>query len=410
MTDASKAARRNLLVTVAMVFAVFTGFAFVLPFLPLFVVRELGVAEPESAALWAGVLIGVAPLLAGLLAPVWGRLADRHGQKGIAVKALVAYIVLLALSAAVTSVWQLLAVRIGVGLFGGIGPLGLAMATAQAPREETGRAVGLVQAAQILSAAIGPLAGGILADAIGMRATFLATAALCALALVLLLVFYEERPRAASQAAAQGSGFRAIVGLPGVMALLVVLFVVNFIGRSFTPILPLHLASLGLRRGPAGLVHRRPDLRVLARRGRVGLVARPTEPDERSPKALLLGTVVGGAFIVAPMALVASFEEVLALAVLLGLVAGGSLTLCYTIGGLMVPEARAHDRLRLLRGGRALRRRARARASPASSRTSRCAASTSWTRRSTWPWPPPWCAAPRCALESRHEDLPPLRP
>ena len=76
MTPAS--ARRNQLVTVAMVFAVFTGFAFVLPFLPLFV-RELGVEEPERAALWAGVLIGVAPLFAGLLAPVWGRLADRHG-------------------------------------------------------------------------------------------------------------------------------------------------------------------------------------------------------------------------------------------------------------------------------------------------------------------------------------------
>ncbi|HZO09038.1 MAG TPA: MFS transporter, partial [Myxococcota bacterium] len=96
-------ARRNLLVTVAMVFAVFTGFAFVLPFLPLFV-RDLGVAEPDAAALWAGVLIGIAPLLAGLLAPVWGRLADRHGQKGIAVKALVAYVILLALSAAVRNV------------------------------------------------------------------------------------------------------------------------------------------------------------------------------------------------------------------------------------------------------------------------------------------------------------------
>ena len=74
-------------------------------------------------------------------------------------KALVAYVVLLALSAAVQSVEQLLALRIGVGLFGGIGPLGLAMATAQAPREDTGRAVGLIQAAQILSAAIGPARG-----------------------------------------------------------------------------------------------------------------------------------------------------------------------------------------------------------------------------------------------------------
>ncbi len=337
VTQASQAARRNLLVTVAMVFAVFTGFAFVLPFLPLFVVRELGVAEPETAALWAGVLIGVAALLAGLLAPVWGRLADRHGQKGIAAKALVAYVVLLGLSAAVTSVWQLLLVRIGVGLFGGIGPLGLAMATAHAPREETGRAVGMVQAAQILSAAIGPLAGGLLADAIGMRATFLATAALCALALVLLLAFYEERPRAESPGAARGSGFRAIVALPGVVALLVVLFVVNFIGRSFTPILPLHLAALGLPdaglASATGVLISAYSLAAAASAWGLGRLSRA-----HSPHALLLATLVGGAFIVAPMALVPSYELVLTLAVLLGLVAGGSLTLCYTIGGLMVPE------------------------------------------------------------------------
>ena len=186
-----------------------------------------------------------APLLAGLLAPVWGRLADRHGHKGVAVTALVSYVVILALSAAVTRVEQLLALRIGIGLFGGIGPLGLAMATAQAPREETGRAVGLIQAAQILSAAIGPLAGGILADAIGIRGAFLVTAALCALALVLVLAFYEERGPTERKTAGPGPGFRAVVVLPGVTALLVVLFLVNFIGRSFTPILPLHLSALG---------------------------------------------------------------------------------------------------------------------------------------------------------------------
>lgn len=336
MTHASPAARRNLLVTVAMVFAVFTGFAFVLPFLPLFV-RELGIAEPERAALWAGVLIGVAPLLAGLLAPVWGRLADRYGHKGIAVKALVAYVVILALCAVVTRVEQLLVLRIGIGLFGGIGPLGLAMATAQAPREDTGRAVGLVQAAQILSAAIGPLAGGILADVIGIRRTFLVTAALCALALALLLAFYEERGPSEHTKAAAKAGFGAVTALPGVVALLVVLFVVNFIGRSFTPILPLHLALLGLPESrlasATGVLISAYSLAAAASAWGLGRLSRT-----RSPHGLLLGTLVGGALIVAPMALVPSYELVLTLAVLLGLVAGGSLTLCYTIGGLMVPD------------------------------------------------------------------------
>lgn len=332
-------ARRNLLVTVAMVFAVFTGFAFVLPFLPLFVRDELGVAEPERAALWAGVLIGVAPLVAGLLAPVWGRLADRYGQKGIAVKALVAYVVLLAACAAVTRVEQLLALRVGIGLFGGIGPLGLAMATTQAPREETGRAVGLVQAAQILSAAIGPLAGGILADVIGIRRTFLVTALICALALVLLLAFYEERGAAERpRDAATGAGFGTVIALPGVLALLVVLFVVNFIGRSFTPILPLHLALLGLPdarlASATGVLISAYSVAAAASAWGLGRLSRT-----RSPRSLLAATLVGGAAIVAPMALVPSYEAMLALAVLLGLVAGGSLTLSYTIGGLMVPEA-----------------------------------------------------------------------
>ena len=330
-------ARRNQLVTVAMVFAVFTGFAFVLPFLPLFV-RELGVEEPERAALWAGVLIGVAPLVAGLLAPVWGRLADRHGHKAVAVKALVAYVVILALCAAVTRVEQLLLLRIGIGLFGGIGPLGLAMATAQAPREETGRAVGLIQAAQILSAAIGPFAGGLLADAIGFRGTFLVTAGLCAFALVLVLAFYEERGRAERRAAAASPGFGAVVAVPGVVALLVVLFLVNFIGRSFTPILPLHLASLGLPASrlasATGVLISAYSLAAAASAWYLGRLSRT-----RSPLGLLLLTLVGGALAVAPMALVPSYEMILGLAVLLGLVGGGSLTLCYTIGGLMVPEA-----------------------------------------------------------------------
>jgi DHA1 family multidrug resistance protein-like MFS transporter len=332
---AEPGSRRNLYVTVAVVFAVFTGFAFVIPFLPLFV-RELGVAEPERAALWAGVLIGVSPLLAGLLAPVWGRLADRHGQKGIAVKALVAYVILLALSAAVQDVGQLFALRIGVGLFGGIGPLGLAMATAAAPREDTGRAVGLVQAAQILSAAIGPLAGGVLADVIGIRRTFLVTAAICAVSLALLALFYEEKRPEPRAAAAPSPGLRAILSLPGVPALLVVLFVVNFIGRSFTPILPLHLGALGLdeRRlaSGTGVLISAYSVAAAASAWALGRLSRT-----RTPRSLLLATLVGGAFLVAPMALVPRFEHVLALAALLGLVAGGSLTLCYTIGGLMVP-------------------------------------------------------------------------
>jgi DHA1 family multidrug resistance protein-like MFS transporter len=325
--------RRNQYVTVAMVFVVFTGFAFVIPFLPLYV-RELGVPKAD-VALWAGLLIGIAQLLAGLLAPVWGRLADQFGHKQIAIKALVAYVVLLVLSSLVTSVGQLLALRIGVGLFGGIGPLGLAMATTLAPRDETGRAVGMVQAAQILSAAIGPLAGGWLADSVGIRRTFLATAGLCAIALLLVMRYYVEAPRAAA-AERSGPGFTDVLRISSVPALLVVLFLVNFIGRSFTPILPGHLHELGVDVSrlafATGMLISVYSVAAALSAALLGRASR-----RLSPRLLLVATLVCGALVVLPMARVPSFGWVLVLATLLGLASGGSLTLCYTIGGLMVP-------------------------------------------------------------------------
>lgn len=331
--------QRNQYVTVATVFVVFTGFAFVLPFLTLYV-RELGVTSEEKAASWAGVLIMVSPLLAGLLAPAWGRWADRHGQKKPAVLALASYVVLLSLSAFVTSVWQLLALRAGVGLFGGIGPLGLAMATSLAPREQTGKAVGMVQSGQILSAAVGPLTGGWLADTIGIRLTFVATAGLCAAALLLLVVAYEEadRPQAAGAPSAQAS-FAEILRLPHLGSLLVILFLVNFIGRSLTPILPLHLQGLGVPKDrlafSTGLLISVYSVAAALSASLLGRASRT-----RSPRRLLVTSLAAGAATILPMALVSSFGAVLALAALLGLASGGCLTLCYTIGGLMVPADR----------------------------------------------------------------------
>jgi DHA1 family multidrug resistance protein-like MFS transporter len=285
------------------------------------------------------VLIGVAPLLAGLLAPVWGRLADRYGQKPMALRALGCYVGLLALSGAVTHVGQLLALRIGVGLFGGVGPLALAMATSLAPREQTGKVVGQVQAAQILAAAFGPLAGGFLADTVGMRATFVLAGLLCSAAFVFVAVWFQEARGADAPQLQRRGTFAEVLGLPGVPALLLVLFLVNFIGRSFTPILPLHLGALGVRpealASATGLMIAAYAVSAAASAAALGRASRRV-----APHLLLAVALFAGALTVLPMGLVGSFPAMLSLAVVLGLASGGCLTLCYTIGGLMVPGER----------------------------------------------------------------------
>jgi DHA1 family multidrug resistance protein-like MFS transporter len=330
--------RRNLFLLAGTVFSVYTGFAFVMPFLPLYV-RELGVSDPQATVLWAGVLLGVAPLLAGLMAPVWGRLAERHGHKRMAVRALGGYTLLLLLSALVTAPWQLLILRAGTGLVGGIGPLSLAMASSQAPEGHTGKALGILQAAQLVAAAAGPLTGGLLADWIGIRATFVVTAGLCGASCLVLWRFYTEGPEPPGSSRPPSDSFASVLRIPGLAGLLLVLFMTNFVSRSFVPVLPLHLELLGvggerLARS-TGLLISVYSLAAAASATGLGALSR-----RRSPRGLLALSLVGGAVAVAPMALAPSFAVLLALAVVFGLVSGGSLTLGYTLGGEIVPEAR----------------------------------------------------------------------
>jgi MFS transporter, DHA1 family, multidrug resistance protein len=329
-------ARRNERVMAVVVFVVFTGFAFVIPFLPLYV-RELGVEDDSGAALWSGALISVSPLLAGLLSPLWGRLADRYGHKVMATRALIAYVVLLAMSAVVTSVEQLFVLRVGVGLFGGIGPLATVMATASAEKGQAGRAIGLMQAAQILAAAVGPFAGGLLAGLIGMRATFVVTAALCAIALGLLLRYYEVPPSFDEDP--QRARNRGGVALLPLLPVLVVLFVVNFVSRSFTPVLPLQVERLGVDpvRVPlaTGLLISCYSIAAAISAAGLGRLART-----HAPRRLLLGSLVTAALLFAPIAWAPSFGILLVLAGALGLSFGGALTLGYTLGDGVAPSDR----------------------------------------------------------------------
>jgi DHA1 family multidrug resistance protein-like MFS transporter len=323
---------RNLRVLSATVFVVYTGFAFVLPFLPLYLL-ELGVADKVAAARWAGLLIGIAPLLAGLLGPFWGHLGDRYGAKPVILVALGTSAVFLALSAGVRNPWELLGLRVATGLVGGVGPLSLALATALAPSSDAGSALGLVQGAQILAAAAGPLGGGLLADRMGIRPTFLLTAGLLVFAAVLVGTALEA-PRAQGHSRPRNPA--PILG-KATLVVVAILFLVNFVGRSLTPILPLQLEGIGvpkdrLSSSTGALI----STYAVAAAFSAVLLGRAARL--RSPAVLLAASLLLGGLFVYPMAGVPSLPPFLALAAGLGLTSGGSLTLCYTLGGLQAPE------------------------------------------------------------------------
>ena len=218
-----------------------------MPFLPLYL-EQLGLTDTGEISLWAGFSLGVTPAVTAVMAPLWGRLADRYGRKIMVERSLVSFVVVMAAMAYVTRPWHVFALRAIQGLFAGYGALTLTMAADSAPREQTAYAIGFVQTAQRLGPALGPVIGGLVAGAVGLRRAFLVTAGFYAAAVILVALTYDERGVLKRQPDGEGRGpvsFRNVLAFENFILLMVVIFGLQFVDRSFGPVLPLFVEELG---------------------------------------------------------------------------------------------------------------------------------------------------------------------
>ena len=86
MEQESRYWRQNLAVCLGGSFTTIVAMTLLLPFLPIYV-EELGVSDHAAIAQWSGVAFGATFFAAALMAPVWGRLADRYGRKSMLIRA-----------------------------------------------------------------------------------------------------------------------------------------------------------------------------------------------------------------------------------------------------------------------------------------------------------------------------------
>jgi MFS transporter, DHA1 family, multidrug resistance protein len=234
----------------------YTGFTLVMPFLPLFI-AQLGVTGVGPIAIWTGVSLGVTPALTALLAPAWGRLGDRYGRKIMVERSMASFVILMTVMAFVTRAWHVLALRAVQGLFAGYGSLSVAMAAESAPRDKMPSAIGLVQTAQRLGPGVGPVIGGVLAGLVGLRRAFIATALFYALGLLVVWVMYDDHATHATVDDAPAAGrvtFRTVLAFQNFALMMGVIFGLQFVDRSFGPILPLYVEHVGVSHPRVALV------------------------------------------------------------------------------------------------------------------------------------------------------------
>jgi DHA1 family multidrug resistance protein-like MFS transporter len=313
------------------------GYTLVMSFLPIYV-RELGVQSTGGIAFWSGLILSASPLVAALVGPLWGRLGDRTGMRMIAARATLANSLFWALMAFSHNVWQLFFLRILLGLLGGFTNVAVALVTQLAPKEKVPSIIGTLQSWQILSAALGPFFGGILATSIGVRNTFLVTGLMNFGSLLSILLLYKDEDASVEpEPVVKDKSASGFWKRPEYFTALMILFFVNMADRTFGPILPLFLEELGSPR--AGLEMAAGVLISAAAFGEAFSAWVSGKLASRvSLRRLISVRLVLSILVLLPMVFVHTTEQFSLLRVLLALLAGGTLTLALSAAHPAIPQ------------------------------------------------------------------------
>ena len=179
--------KKNLVVLWVGVFLACASFTACIPFLPVYLQKELHV-PPDQLNLWSGLVYAVTFLGATFMAPYWGAWADRVGQRKMAIRAGFGLATTYMLGALVQTAPQMLGVRVLTGLISGFVPASMSLVSSTLPREKLGWGMGWMQAALASGQILGPLMGGYLSVWFGMRTSFFVGSG-CLFFVTLLVIF-----------------------------------------------------------------------------------------------------------------------------------------------------------------------------------------------------------------------------
>lgn len=303
------------------------SFSVLSPVMPLFL-PDLGVHDPSAVDLWAGILASVTSLIGVFSAPVWGRLADSYGRKLMVLRSCFGIAVFTALMGASGNVWQLFALRAGMGLVAGYNASAIALVASQAPEQRLGTALGWLSSGNLLGTLIGPVVGGAIADITGSyRMPFYWAGACCFAAFAMCWIMVPERftrPAEARRTASFGTMFDVLIRSGGILPLLLVLLLAQFGTRAVEPVVTLYVQEM---------LGKLPNIATLGGiafsiTGLAGIVAVPIlgkRSDRIGYRRTLLISLAGAALFTLPQALDLGYTAFVGERFGLGLFVGGIL-------------------------------------------------------------------------------------
>lgn len=239
--------QRNL--KIAWIGTFFTGasFSIVMPFMALYI-EELGV-KGDMVEWYAGLSVAISALASALVSPIWGRLADRYGRKPMMIRASMVMTFTMGGLALVPNVFWLLFLRTLNGLFAGYVPNATALIASQVPQNRSGYALGTLSTGLTAGVLIGPLLGGTLSEAFGMRGTFLLVGLILFICCLLTIFGLREdfQPVEKGEMMTLSQVFARIPSKSMLIGLFVTSMIIQISAQSIAPMLALYIRYLGQR-------------------------------------------------------------------------------------------------------------------------------------------------------------------
>jgi DHA1 family multidrug resistance protein-like MFS transporter len=298
----------------------------IMPFLSLYIHEDFGIDDPAEVTAWAGIIFGANFLTAGLVSPIWGNLADKHGRKIMILRSGFFMSITMALTGLAGNLWQLLGLRLLNGLVGGIVPASTALVASSVPKEKIGWAQGMLQSFITAGSIMGPLFGGLLADSIGYRKIFFVTGGLLLVSTLVIAFTVHEKftPPEKTERSSLREDFQMIFASKELPTLFFVTVMIQFALFSIVPVLPIYILQLlgsesrvalwsGIVQAAMGIA----NVFAAPRLGRLG--------DQYGSQKVLLFCLLFAAVLFIPQGLVGAVWQLVLLRFLLGLSLGGLL-------------------------------------------------------------------------------------
>ena len=297
----------------------------VLPFLSLFI-DSLGDFSQSYIQRWSGIIFGVTFLTAFFVSPIWGRIGDKYGFKPILIITGTGIATSILLMSFVTTVHELFILRLFMGVVTGFIPTSIALISAQTNKEIAGKTLGTLQTGTVSGGLLGPLLGGVLADAFGFTYTFFITAAVIYFA-VLLVAFgvHEKRKSREERAKEKQYTRKEVLGYifksPLLLKIMFISLFIQAANFSIQPLLALYVsdltgaANVALLAGFAFSATGFGNLLASRNWGNLG--------DKIGHEKVIVLLMFLGALLYVPQALVTSLWQLVLLRFLFGMVVGG---------------------------------------------------------------------------------------